>query len=436
MARFLIQGGRQLSGHIRPQGAKNEALQVLCATLLTDEWVEINNLPEIEDVQRLVSMLKQLGVSVKPQEAGTYRFCAQDADPKKALSKDFLETVDKLRGSVMLIAPLLQRFKKVHMPHPGGDKIGRRRLDTHIRGLVALGARFEYDRLKETYTLWLPEGFRGAKILMEEASVTGTANVLMAAVCAQGHTTLYHAACDPYIQQLCKLLQNMGAQISGVGTNCLHIEGVGTLGGTSHVLQSDIIEVGSFIGMAALTASELRIEAPNLPHIGMILSMFERLGIEVVVDGDQLLVPAQPHYKVQTFIDGSLMNIYDGIWPALSPDMISIGIVTALQAEGAVLFHQRMFESRLFFVDKLIQMGGRLILCDPHRVTVIGLARRQALHGIRMSSPDIRAGVALLLAALSAEGESIIENITQIDRGYAQIEKRLNSLGAKIERLP
>ena len=435
MARFVIQGGCELSGKIRPQGAKNEALQVLCALLLTDEWVEIDNLPDIEDVNCLIQILKQLGVSVQARRTNCYGFCAKDISLERAEEPAFLQTIGQLRGSVMLLAPLLHRFKKVQLPPPGGDKIGRRRLDTHIRGLVAMGARFEYNRRKETYTLWLPDRFHGTKILLEEASVTGTANLLMAAAVAEGNTTLYHAACEPYIQQLCTLLQAMGTEISGIGTNLLQIQGASTLQGALHCLQSDIIEVGSFIGMAALTGSELRIESPNLPHIDMIVSMFERLGIEIIVDQKELLIPAQPSYKVQTFIDGSLMHIYDGIWPALSPDMISIGIVAALQAEGAVLFHQRMFESRLFFVDKLIQMGGRLILCDPHRVTVIGLGRRQPLQGIRMTSPDIRAGVALLLAALSAEGESIIENIEQIDRGYSRIEQRLKKLGAQIHRI-
>ncbi len=435
MACFVIEGGRRLSGDIQPQGAKNEALQILSAVLLTEERVEVDNLPEIEDVNRLLEMLEYLGVTTQAHGPGHISFCAKDINPDKVFSSFFFTHVGRLRGSVMLLAPLLQRFGRVELPDPGGDKIGRRHLDTHIRGLQALGACFEYNTRKRSYTLWITDGFRGSKVLLEEASVTGTANLLMAAACAKGNTILYHAACEPYIQQLCVLLQSMGAQIEGVGTNCLKVVGrEGLLGGASHRLQTDIIEVGSFIGAAALTGSEIRIKDPNLPQLGMIISMFERLGIEVMDDDDSLLVPAQPHYRVHTSINGSIMNIYDGIWPALSPDMISIGIVTALQAEGAVLFHQRMFDSRLFFVDKLIDMGGRLILCDPHRVTVIGLARQLCLQGIRMVSPVIRAGVALLLAALAAEGESIIENVEQIDRGYTRIEERLNKLGAKITR--
>ena len=435
MERFIIQGGRKLSGSIQPQGSKNEALQILCATLLTTEWVEVINLPAIHDVKRLIKMLKLLGVVVERISETSYRFCAKNIDPQAALSVDFLHTVGELRGSVMLIAPLLYRFGRLQLPSPGGDKIGRRRLDTHIQGLSALGLAFEYDKRKELYTFWIPDHFHSANILLEEASVTGTANLLMAAATITDTTELYHAASEPYIQQLCHLLTAMGAQIQGIGTNRLRIKGTDQLGGATHQIQADIIEISSFIGMAALTASEIHISSANLAHMDMSIHMFEKLGIEVIRQTDSLLIPAQPHYKIRSFIDGSIMNIYDGTWPALSPDLISIGIVTALQAEGAVLFHQRMFESRLFFVDKLINMGGKLILCDPHRVTVIGLARQQALQSIRMTSPDIRAGIALLLAALSAEGESIIENIEQIDRGYTQIEKRLTSLGASITRV-
>ena len=437
MSRFVIQGGRSLSGSIRPQGSKNEALQVICATLLTKSCVEINRIPQIKDVTHLIKIIKCLGVEVEALSTDRYRFCAQTVNVDQASSSTFLDTVGQLRGSVMLLAPLLKRLGRIKIPAPGGDKIGRRRLDVHIQVLSALGARFEYHQKEESYSFWLPKGkhFKGTDILLEEASVTGTANLIMAAVTAEGTTQIYHAAAEPYIQQLCLMLQRMGAEIEGIGSNRLLIRGIEELNGTTHELQSDIIEVGSFIGMAALTASAIRIESPNLPHLPMIIGMFNKLGIEVQVKEDSLFVPAQPHYQVRHFTDGSMMTIYDGIWPALSPDLISIGIVTALQAEGAVLFHQRMFESRLFFVDKLISMGGKLILCDPHRVTVIGLARKKPLQSIHMTSPDIRAGVALLLAALSAEGESVIENIEQIDRGYSHIEERLTTLGASIQRV-
>ena len=437
MSHFVIQGGRTLSGSIKPQGAKNEALQVLSAVLLSCEWVELSNLADIGDVRHLLALLKLLGVEQEQGETpNSLRLCAKTLSEDALHSDDFHEGVGRLRGSVMLLAPLLYRFGRVSFSSPGGDRIGRRRLDTHIKGLQALGVSCEYDRSQGRYTLWLSEDrFKPAKVLLDEASVTGTANVMMAAACASGETTIYHAACEPYVQQLGRFLIEMGVSIDGLGTNCIRVTGTkGGFSGAFHTFQSDIIEVGSFISLAALTASELRIESPNLPHLGMIVQMFDRLGVSLTVDGEDLVVPAQKHYKIRSFMDGSIMTIYDGIWPALSPDMISIGIVTALQADGEVLFHQRMFESRLFFVDKLISMGGRVILCDPHRVAIMGLGRKQPLNGIRMVSPDIRAGVALLIAALSAEGESIIENIHQIDRGYERIESRLNALGASIRR--
>ena len=433
MSRFYIQGGRRLTGTIQPQGAKNEALQVLCATLLSTRPIVLHNIPDIEDVRSLLKMLEDLGVSIVRQDTHSYQICAQDATDTQATAQDFLSKISSLRGSIMLLAPMLVRFKKVVFVKPGGDKIGRRRIDTHIRGLVQLGAQFTYDRKKECYTLHCTK-LQGADILLTEASVTGTANLIMAACFAEGSTQLYPAACEPYTQQLCHLLISMGANIDGIGTNRLRIHGADLAHTAVHHVQSDMIEVGSFIGLAALMGTSLRIEKVNVQHMHMILYMFHVLGVKLRVEQEVICIEENPSYTIQHFIDGSLMTIQDGIWPALSPDMISIGIVTALQAEGAVLFHQHMFESRLFFVDRLIQMGGRLILCDPHRVTVIGLGRKQCLYGIRMSSPDIRAGIALLLAALSAEGESCIENIEQIDRGYEHIDQRLNALGAQIER--
>ena len=433
MGRFYIQGGQSLAGTIRPQGAKNEALQVLCATLLSTKSVTLHNIPDIEDVRSLLDMLQDLGIEIIKSDKHSYQICAKNATDVRATAPTFLSKISSLRGSIMLLAPMLVRFKKVVLVKPGGDKIGRRRIDTHIHGLVQLGAQFEYDRKKERYTLRCAQ-LHGTDILLEEASVTGTANLIMAACFATGRTQLYPAACEPYVQQLCHFLVSMGAKIEGIATNRLHIQGTSFKRAAVHYVQSDIIEVGSFIGLAALMGTPLRIEPVHVQHMRTILHMFKHLGIKLRAEQQAIQIEENTSYTIQHFIDGSLMTLQDGIWPALSPDMISVGIVTALQAEGAVLFHQRMFESRLFFVDRLIQMGGRLILCDPHRVTVIGLARKQRLYGIRMSSPDIRAGIALLLAALSAEGESCIENIEQIDRGYEDIDQRLNALGAHIER--
>lgn len=434
MSSFQICGGKRLKGELIPQGAKNEALQVICATLLTPEKVIIRNIPEILDVLNLIDLLKTMGVEVTSEEEGTYSFCAKDVNIEYLLTKEFRKKSSNLRGSVMIIGPLLARFKKGYIPKPGGDKIGRRRVDTHINGLMNLGAKFNYDAFDEFYQIEANE-LKGTYMLLEEASVTGTANILMAAVLAKGTTTIYHAACEPYVQQLCKMLIRMGARITGVGSNLLTIEGVAGLGGCEHTLLPDMIEVGSFIGLAAMTKSELTIKNVSYENLGIIPNSFKRLGIQFEKRGDDIYIPSQEHYEIETFIDGSIMTIDDAPWPGLTPDLLSVLLVVATQARGSILIHQKMFESRLFFVDKLIDMGAQIILCDPHRATVIGLDNHIKLRPTVMTSPDIRAGVALLIAALSAEGKSTIHNIEQIDRGYMEIDKRLNALGAEITRL-
>lgn len=434
MASFEITGGKNLKGEIIPQGAKNEALQVICAVLLTEDEVTIRNIPDINDVNKLIILLGGLGVKVKKRGKGNYSFKADSIDLEYLRSDDFLAKGGGLRGSVMITGPLLARFKKAYMPQPGGDKIGRRRLDTHFIGLQSLGAKLDYN-LNEKMYRFAADQLTGTYMLLDEASVTGTANILMAAVMAKGRTTIFNAACEPYLVQLCEMLNRMGARISGVGSNLLTIEGVDELHGTEHTLLPDMIEVGSFIGMAAMTHSALTIKNVNYKALGIIPEVFSRLGITVSRKGNDLFIPEQEAYEVETFMDGSIMTIADAPWPGFTPDLISIALVTATQAKGSVLIHQKMFESRLFFVDKLIDMGAQIILCDPHRATVIGLNRSYPLRGIRMSSPDIRAGVALLIAALSAEGTSIIDNIDQIDRGYQDIDGRLRNLGAEIKRL-
>lgn len=431
---FEVIGGQQLSGEIVPQGAKNEALQVLCAPLLSSEKVVISNVPQIQDVILLIELLEGLGVKVEKINPDTYSFQADDINLVYLNSAEFLNKASKIRGSVMLIGPLLARFGKAFLPKPGGDKIGRRRLDTHFLGLQSLGAEFKFDVDLNVYFVE-SKGLKGTYILMDEISVTGTANVVMAAVLAKGTTTIYNAACEPYVQQLCKLLNRMGARISGVGSNMLTIEGVESLGGAEHRMLPDMIEVGSFIGLAAMTQSDLLIKGAGVEDLGIIPRMFERMGIQLDIQGDNIHIPAQEHYEIQSFIDGSIMTIYDAPWPGFTPDLMSIMLVVATQARGSVLIHQKMFESRLFFVDKLIDMGAQIILCDPHRATVIGLDRRQPLRGISMTSPDIRAGVALLIAALSAKGKSVIHNVNQIDRGYQFIEQRLKNIGAQIARV-
>jgi UDP-N-acetylglucosamine 1-carboxyvinyltransferase len=433
MDAFEVVGGKRLSGDIVPQGAKNEALQVLCAVLLTPEEVVISNLPDIRDVNLLIELLGDLGVEVKKTDTSTYSFRAADVNLDHLGSSAFTKKAARLRGSVMLLGPMLARFKKAYSPKPGGDKIGRRRIDTHIIGFQNLGARFEFDAAKDCYAL-SAENLTGTYMLLDEASVTGTANILMAAVMAKGKTTIFNAACEPYLQQLCGMLVRMGARINGVGSNLLTIEGVDALKGTSHRLLPDMIEVGSFIGMAAMTQSDMTIKGAGVAHLGLIPEVFRRLGITLDIRGDDIHIPAQEHYEVQSFIDGSIMTIADAPWPGFTPDLLSVVLVTAVQAKGSVLIHQKMFESRLFFVDRLLEMGAQIILCDPHRAAVIGLDRASQLRGIVMSSPDIRAGVALLIAALSAEGTSIINNINQIDRGYQDIDGRLRALGADIRR--
>jgi len=433
MATFEVHGGKPLAGTIIPQGAKNEALQVICATLLTSEEVIISNIPDIADVNVLIELLSNFGVTIKRLSSDTVSFQAQKVNIDALRSPEFFKKASRLRGSVMLIGPILARFGKGIIPLPGGDKIGRRRLDTHIIGLQKLGASFEYHSESSCYIVD-GKNLRGTYILLEESSVTGTANIIMAAVMAQGTTTLFNAACEPYLVQLCKMLNSMGAKISGVGSNLLVIEGVKELHGTQHRLLPDMIEVGSFIGLAALTASEITIKNVCYDMLGIIPDMFSRLGVKIIRKDDDLLIPKQEKYTIESFLDGSIMTIADAPWPGFTPDLISIALVTAIQAEGSVLIHQKMFESRLFFVDKLMDMGAQIILCDPHRATVIGLARKYPLRGIRMASPDIRAGVALLIAALSASGTSIIDNIDQIDRGYQNIDERLRALGAEIWR--
>lgn len=435
MGSFKITGGNKLSGEIYPQGAKNEALQILCACLLTDETIEIQNLPDIVDVNNLIDLLAGMGTAVTRHSPHHVSLQAANIRMEYLLSDDFYQKASRLRGSVMIAGPLLARFGKVFIPQPGGDKIGRRRLDTHFIGLQKLGAKLETSEHKRFYSIQSNGRLRGSYMLLDEASVTGTANVLMAAVLAQGQTTIFNAACEPYLVQLSKMLVRMGARITGIGSNLLVVEGVERLSGTTHTLLADMIEVGSFIGMAAMTASHITIKNAGVESLGIIPEVFARMGIGIEVKGDDIMVPAYDHYEVDTFMDGSIMTIADAPWPGFTPDLISIMLVVATQAKGTVLIHQKMFESRLFFVDKLIDMGAQIILCDPHRANVIGLDRKYALRGIRMSSPDIRAGVALLIAALSAKGVSIIDNIDQIDRGYQQIEQRLQALGADIERL-
>lgn len=435
MGSFIISGGNTLGGTIKPQGAKNEALQILCACLLTEETIHISNLPDIVDVNNLIGLLDGLGVEVKRTSRSEVSLTAKDIQLDYLKSDAFIHRAASLRGSIMILGPLLARFRKAYLPHPGGDKIGRRRLDTHFIGLQKLGARFNEDSQNKCYDITAPHGLAGTYMLLDEASVTGTANIIMAAVLASGTTTIFNAACEPYIVQLCQMLERMGAQIQGIGSNLLSITGVENLGGTSHRLLSDMIEVGSFIGMAAMTRSSIRIAEAGINSLGMIPQVFQKLGIKLQFDGDDIIVPQQDSYQVETFMDGGIMTIADAPWPGFTPDLISIVLVVATQAKGTVLIHQKMFESRLFFVDKLIDMGAQIILCDPHRANVIGLNHAHTLKGIRMSSPDIRAGVALLIAALSAKGESIIDNIDQIDRGYQFIDKRLQSLGAKIERI-
>jgi len=434
MGTFEIQGGVSLKGELEPQGAKNEALQILCAVLLTPEKVTISNLPQIRDVLFLIDLLRQLGVTVDKTDSNTYTFKADNIDLKYLKSPDFKKTGARIRGSIMLIGPLLARFGKGYISTPGGDKIGRRRLDTHFIGFENLGAVFEYDSKNDLYSV-IAKNLKGTYMLLDEASVTGTANIVMAASMAKGKTTIYNAACEPYLQQLCTMLNSMGAQISGIGSNMLTIEGVNSLAGCNHKILPDMIEIGSFIGLAAMTQSEITIKNVQYDKLGMIPNVFSRLGIQMEKKGDDIFIPSQETYEIDTFIDGSILTISDAIWPGFTPDLLSIALVVATQAKGSVLIHQKMFESRLFFVDKLIDMGAQIILCDPHRATVIGLNKSQSLRGIEMTSPDIRAGVSLLIAALSAEGTSLIHNIEQIDRGYQEIDVRLNALGAQIKRV-
>lgn len=431
---FQIRGGKKLSGEITPQGAKNEALQILCAVLLTDQPVQISNIPDIHDVNRLIEILGDFGVKVTKNGHGDYTFEASNINFEYLKSKEFKKDGAKLRGSIMLLGPMLARFGEAYMPTPGGDKIGRRRLDTHFQGLVELGAEFVYDDRDFFYSLKAKE-LVGKFIHLEEASVTGTANIIMAAVLAKGKTRIYNAACEPYLQQLCKMLNRMGAQISGIGSNLLTIEGVTVLHGTSHTMLPDMVEIGSWIGLAAMTKSEITIKNVNWNQLGIIPQTFQKLGIQLERRGEDIYVPAQENYKIQKFIDGSIMTISDAPWPGFTPDLLSIILVVATQAKGTLLVHQKMFESRLFFVDKLIDMGAQIILCDPHRATVVGLNHEEPLRGTTMISPDIRAGNALLIAALSAEGKSTIHNIEQIDRGYENIDGRLRAIGADIERI-
>ena len=433
MASFIVEGGHKLHGSITPQGAKNEALQVLCAVLLTKETVVISNLPDILDVNNLIDLIASIGVKVERLAKGKCAFTASELDTAYLRSKDFLKKCNKLRGSVMLIGPLLARLGEVTYAKPGGDQIGRRRLDTHFQGMVNLGATFEYDQDLLAYR-FNGKQLKGSYMLLDEASVTGTANIIMAAVMAEGTTTIYNAACEPYLQQLCKMLNKMGAKISGVGSNLLTIEGVKELHGTQHTLLPDMIEVGSFIGMAAITGSELRIKNVGYRDLGIIPDAFRRLGIRIDVDGDDIIVPAQEHYQIESFLAGSILTVADAPWPGLTPDLLSVILVVATQARGSVLIHQKMFESRLFFVDKLIDMGAQIILCDPHRAVVVGHDHQRKLKHNNMTSPDIRAGIAMLIAAMSAEGTSKIDHIDQIDRGYEDIEHRLNAIGAKITR--
>lgn len=433
MGVFKIRGGKKLKGEIVPQGAKNEALQIISATLLTEEPVTIHNIPDIVDVNKLIELLGDLGCKVEKLGAESYRFTAAQIDTKFLESDTYRSKASALRGSVMLLGPILARFGKASMPKPGGDKIGRRRLDTHFLGFQKLGAKFNFDAADHLFTIDASH-LKGCYMLLDEASVTGTANIVMAAVLASGTTTIYNAACEPYLQQLCLMLNRMGARIGGIGSNLLTIEGVKHLKGTEHSLLPDMIEIGSFIGLAAMTQSDITIRNCRIDMLGMIPEVFGRLGIKLTFKGDDIYIPSQDRYEIEPFIDGSILTVADAPWPGFTPDLLSIVLVTATQAKGTVLIHQKMFESRLFFVDKLIDMGAQIILCDPHRATVIGLDRKQRLRGIKMASPDIRAGVAMLIAALSAQGDSEISNIDQIDRGYQNIDKRLRALGADIVR--
>ncbi len=434
MGAFEIQGGKSLSGEITPQGAKNEALQVINAVLLTKEKVIINNIPNIIDVNKLINLLETLGVKIEKLAKGSYSFQADNIDVDFLTTEEFKKKGGSLRGSIMIVGPLLSRFGKGYIPKPGGDKIGRRRVDTHFIGFEKLGAQFDFDSNTNFYKAYAKR-LKGTYMLLDEASVTGTANIIMAASLANGKTTIYNAACEPYIQQLCKMLNSMGAQISGIGSNMIEIEGVESLYGCEHTILPDMIEIGSFIGLAAMTQSEITIKNVSYDNLGVIPNTFKRLGIKLERRGDDIFIPAQKSYEIESFIDGSIMTIADAPWPGFTPDLLSIIIVVATQARGSVLIHQKMFESRLFFVDKLIDMGAQIILCDPHRATVIGLDRKTDLKGITMTSPDIRAGVSLLIAALSAKGKSTVLNIEQIDRGYEDIENRLKKLGADIKRI-
>ncbi len=434
MATFEVHGGKPLKGDLHPQGAKNEALQVICATLLTSEPVTIRNIPNIRDVNKLIELIQGLGVDVQRHNPSECTFIARNVDVEYLATDDFKVKATAIRGSIMVVGPLLARYGRAYAPKPGGDKIGRRRLDTHLLGFQKLGVSFNFDTRENFFTL---EGknMRGAYMLLDEASVTGTANILMAAVLTPGTTTIYNAACEPYLQQLSKMLVSMGAKISGIGSNMLTIQGVDSLGGCTHTILPDMIEIGSFIGLAAMTASDITIRNVSYQNLGIIPDSFRRMGIEFHVNGDDIHIPQQEHYEIETFIDGSILTIADAPWPGLTPDLLSVFLVVATQAKGSVLIHQKMFESRLFFVDKLIDMGAQIILCDPHRATVIGHDRNMKLRPTVMTSPDIRAGVALLIAALSAEGKSLIHNIEQIDRGYENIDGRLNAIGADIRRI-
>lgn len=431
---FEIRGGKKLSGEITPQGAKNEALQILCAVLLTEDEVRISNIPDIKDVNKLIEILQDFNVKVTKNGKGDYTFKADEVNFDYIKSKEFKKDGAKLRGSVMILGPMLARFGEAYLPTPGGDKIGRRRLDTHFQGFVELGAEFSYDEDEAFYSLRAKE-LKGKFILLEEASVTGTANIVMAAVLAKGKTSIYNAACEPYLQQLCKMLNRMGANITGIGSNLLIVEGVEKLNGTDHRMLPDMVEIGSWIGLAAMTKSEITIKNVNWNELGVIPNTFRKLGIQLEQRGDDIYIPSQENYKIQKFIDGSILTVSDAPWPGFTPDLLSIILVVATQAKGSVLIHQKMFESRLFFVDKLIDMGAQIILCDPHRATVIGMNQETPLRGTSMVSPDIRAGNALLIAALSAEGKSIIQNIEQIDRGYENIDERLRAIGADIRRI-
>ena len=431
---FEIRGGKRLSGEITPQGAKNEALQILCAVLLTEDEVRISNIPDIKDVNKLIEILQDFNVKVTKNGKGDYTFKADEVNFEYIKSQEFKKDGAKLRGSVMILGPMLARFGEAYLPTPGGDKIGRRRLDTHFQGFVELGAEFSYDEDEAFYSLRAKE-LKGKFILLEEASVTGTANIVMAAVLAKGKTSIYNAACEPYLQQLCKMLNRMGANISGIGSNLLIVEGVDNLNGTEHRMLPDMVEIGSWIGLAAMTKSEITIKDVNWNELGVIPNTFRKLGIQLEQRGDDIYIPSQDNYKIQKFIDGSILTVSDAPWPGFTPDLLSIILVVATQAKGSVLIHQKMFESRLFFVDKLIDMGAQIILCDPHRATVIGMNQETPLRGTSMVSPDIRAGNALLIAALSAEGKSVIQNIEQIDRGYENIDERLRAIGADIRRI-